>query len=217
LILSLLSAAHFLGKNAHKDESKTGEDTEDDAAHDESLGAELTHGHPDIATWSTSTFGTLVLVLFVPGSIGSALLHVDHNIVSIGLRLDLSSISNDIEGLVATVSCGSLQVSLELVDVLLGHGVDGSELIPVHILGAWRSSNGTSIDPPVVGVNHVQKIGISSATNIPRITSFLWVEFAPCKTFEEFINDFLLGPCKFSSIIVHGEHDTYGCSYITIN
>lgn len=102
--------------------------------------------------------------------------------------------------MVTGVSCGSLQVRLELVDVLLGHGIDGSELIPVHILGAWRSSNGTSINPPVVGVNHVQKIGISSATNIPTSFVVFWVEFAPCKTFEEFINDFLLGPSKFSSI-----------------
>lgn len=63
--------------------------------------------------------------------------------MSRGDSLNLSSVSDNVEGLLAAVDLAipSLQLSLELVDVLLGHGVDGSELVPVHVFCAWRSGN----------------------------------------------------------------------------
>ena len=199
-----------MGKSANNDESDASQNAENDAASNQSLSAKLSHGDFGESTWSTLSFWTLVvfLVLF---PIGSTLLLVDHDAMCLSNRLDLSAVSDLVEGVVTAVSLwvSSRQSGFELVDVLLRDWIDGSKLIPVNVGSAWRSGDRSSINPSVVGVNHIQKISISCETNLPFLIWLFRIKFVHSETIEELIDDFLLGPSKFSSIIVDGEHDTH--------
>jgi hypothetical protein len=107
------------------------------------------------------------------------------------------------------------QLILELGNILLFNWVDGGHDIPVNVLGAWRSGDGTSVDPSIVSVDEGKKICVKDPVNWCS-GSFI-SDCIHIDVFKEVINDFLLGPSQLGVIVINGEHDTNSCGNIPVS
>lgn len=82
-------------------------------------------------------------------------------------------------------------------------------------MGAWRSGDGTSVDPSIVSVDEGKKIGVKDPVNWNG-RSFISY-FFHIDVFKEVIDDFLLSPSQFGVIVVNGEHDTNSCGNVPVS
>jgi len=80
------------------------------------------------------------------------------------LWLDLSVVTNSsLGGSSITVDSAftfSVELTNELVKVMLFHWVNCADLIPEHLLGTWWGGHRSLVDPSVIEVNHVDELSI---------------------------------------------------------
>jgi len=134
------------------------------------------------------------------------ILDVDDIVILTFLRQRISSVFLDIS---------SCQLFLELVNYRLFNWVDGGHDIPVNVLGAWRSGDGTSVDPSIVSVDEGKKISVKDPVN--WLSGSFISDVIHIDVFKEVIDDFLLSPSQFGVIVVDGEHDTNSCGNVPVS
>lgn len=87
---------------------------------------------------------------------------------------------------------GKSKFGFEFVDDFLFDWVNRGHDIPVNVLGAWRSGDGASVDPSVVGVDEGKEIVVKDPVDWGG--SACISDGVEVDVFEEVINNFLLGP-----------------------
>lgn len=114
-------------------------------------------------------------------------LKVDDIVLLISIGLNGPSVFLDV---------GFREFGLEEVDVLLLDWVDGGHNVPVHVLCAGRSGDGSSVDPSIIGVDQGEKIGVEDPVNN-------WIVLIHLEVIKEVVDDFLLGPGQFGVGVIN--------------
>lgn len=99
---------------------------------------------------------------------------------------------------------------LEEFKVFFFNWVDGGHNVPVHVFCAWRSGDGSSVDPSIIGVDQGEKIRVEDPVDD-------WIFLIQSEVIEEVVDDFLLGPSQFGVVLFGVENDADGSCDVTIS
>ena len=102
--------------------------------------------------------------------------------------IDWSSNSPVTEGIELTILSFFELCFNKKIEMLLGNWINGTENVPVDILGTWWGCDGSLVHPALVAIHHLHEVSIKDVVRNNGVTIGI-----PLETIKESGEDVLLG------------------------